>query len=394
LLEQPHIDPADDLICLGHGEDTETTAGSMTPSIVQTSLFAKPTLDALMAALSAEHRSNVYTRGQNPTVEAVERKLARLERGEAAKCMASGMGAISAALFGLLEAGSHVLFVNQTYGPTLQLADRLEAYGVEHDLLLELDMASIEAAMRPNTRIVWLESPGTMTFRMVDVGSVAALARRRGALSVIDNSWATPLFQKPLTRGVDLVIHTASKYIGGHSDVMAGAVVGSAELLERIFYDGFLLLGAALGPVDAWLVNRGLRTLPARMRQHHATGLAVARFLQQHPRVRRVFHPALTAEASLVDSQLTGFSGLLSFELDSDRYDDVATVVDRLGLFRIGVSWGGVESVVISPNRGDNIETLAAQGIPPGTIRLSLGLEGSEALIADLDQALGSRGPA
>jgi cystathionine beta-lyase/cystathionine gamma-synthase len=342
--------------------------------------------------LSDERHTNVYTRGQNPTVEAVEAKLARLERGDAAKCMASGMGAISAVLFGLLEAGSHVLFVNQTYGPTLQLAERLRAYGVEHDLLLDLDLKSIEAAMRPNTRIVWLESPGTMTFRLLDVGAVAALAREMGALTAIDNSWATPLFQKPLERGVDLVVHTASKYIGGHSDVMAGAVVGSAELIERIFYDGYLLLGAALGPVDAWLVNRGLRTLPARMRQHHTTGLAVARFLDEHPAVRRVLHPGLTAAPELVDSQLTGFSGLVSFELATDTYEDVAAVIDRLRLFRIGVSWGGVESVVISPNRGDNAAALTDQGISPGTIRLSLGLEGADALIEDLDRALTSQG--
>jgi len=221
LIDEPHIDPDDELICLGHGEDLAAHGGSMSPPIVQTSLFAHDSLDDLMAGLDSEHRHHVYTRGQNPTVEAVERKMARLERGESAKCVASGMGAVSAVLFGLLEAGSHVLFVNQTYGPTLQLAERLRAFGVEHNVVLDLESETIAAAIRPTTRIVWMESPGTMTFRLLDVGAIAELAHRHGALAVIDNTWATPLFQKPLVAGVDLVVHTATKYLGGHSDLTA-----------------------------------------------------------------------------------------------------------------------------------------------------------------------------
>ncbi len=390
MIETPRIDPDDELVCLGHEEDLAARGGSMTPPIVQTSLFAHPSHRDLAAGLAAEHRHRVYTRGQNPTVEALEAKLARLERGEAAKCVASGMAAVSSVLFGLLEAGSHVLFVNQTYGPTLELAGRLGAFGVEHDVVLDLDPERVAEKLRPATRLVWIESPGTMLFRLVDVAAVATLARQRGASTVLDNSWSTPLYQKPLERGVDLVIHSATKYLGGHSDVVAGAVVGRGELLERIFYRGYLLLGGALGPIDAWLVDRGLRTLPARMRQHHAGGLAVARFLAGHPMVRRVFHPGVAGEPALVASQLRGFSGLLSFELDRESYRDVAGFVDRLRRFRVGVSWGGVESLVLAPNRGTNAEALAAQGIPPGTVRLSVGLEAAELLIEDLDRALGS----
>jgi cystathionine beta-lyase/cystathionine gamma-synthase len=388
LIDTPRIDPEDELICLGHGEDLEASGGAMSPPIVQTSLFAHETLDELMTGLSAEHRSHVYTRGQNPTVEAVETKLAQLERGEAAKCLASGMGAVSGVLFGLLEAGSHILFVNQTYGPTLQLAERLQAFGVKHDLVLDLNPEAIEAAIRPTTRIVWMESPGTMTFRLLDIAAVAEIARRHGALSAIDNTWATPLFQKPITAGVDLVMHTATRYLGGHSDLTAGVIVGPTDLLERIFYASYLLLGAALGPVDAWLVNRGLRTLPTRMRRHHANGLEVARFLVDHPRVRQVFHPGLVADPVLVEKHLSGFAGLLSFELDARSYEEVASVVDRLRLFRIGVSWGGVESLVIAPNRGDNAEVPAANEVPASTVRLSVGLEDPGALIDDLRQAL------
>jgi cystathionine beta-lyase/cystathionine gamma-synthase len=385
LLETPNIDPQDELICLGHGEDLEANLGSMSPPIVQTSLFAHPTLEDLDAGLSAEHRRHVYTRGQNPTVEAVESKIARLEHAEAAKCAGSGMGAVSATLFALLEQGSHVLFVNQTYGPTLQMAARLATYGVEHDLVLDLDVASIAAAIKPNTRLIWLESPGTMTLRMLDLAAVSRLAREHDALTVIDNSWATPLFQKPIDHGIDLVVHTASKYLGGHSDVMAGVVCGSEALLERIFYDGYLLLGAALGPMDAWLINRSMRTLPARMRQHHSDGLAVARFLAGHPRVRQVFHPGLSGNGALIAKQLKGFSGLLSFELDAPDHAATARFINALELFRIGVSWGGVESLVLSASRSD--EKLPAEGVPARTVRLSVGLEGAAALIADLGQA-------
>jgi len=390
MTENPRIDPADELVCLGHHEDLADQGGAMSPPIVQTSLFAHPSADDLTAGLGAEHRSHVYTLGQNPTVEAVEAKLARLERGEGCKVLASGMAAISAVFIGLLESGAHVLFVNNTYGPTLELAERLRVFGVEHDVVLSPDLDRIAAAMKPSTRLVWVESPGTMLFRVVDIAGIARLAGDRGALTAIDNSWATPLFQKPLELGVDLVIHAATKYLGGHSDVIAGAVIGSAELLEKIFYNSYLLLGGALGPFDAWLVNRGLRTLPNRMRQHHADGLELARYLSEHSKVRRVFHPGLVGEPALVDRQLSGFSGLFSFEVDTEDYSQVAAFVDRLQLFRIGVSWGGVESLALTPNRNTNAAELAAQQIPPGTVRLSVGLEGSAALINDLDQALES----
>lgn len=379
------IDEEDELVCLGHGEDPAEHRGALTPPIFQSALFAQPSLGRLAAGLASEHDHRLYSRGNNPTVGAVEAKLARLERGEACRCLASGMAAVSAVLSSLLVAGDHVLVVNQVYGPTLELLRRLERLGVRHDVTLELDPAAVAAALEKETKLLWLESPGTMLFRTVDVAALSALARARGIVTVLDNSWATPLFQKPLTRGVDLVVHSATKYLGGHSDVVAGAVVGSAARLERLFHDALLLDGGVLSPFDAWLLNRGLRTLPVRMRRHHESGLAVARFLAAHPRVRRVFHPALEAAAP---GSLTGFSGLLSFDLGTASWDDLARFVDRLRRFRIGVSWGGVESLVLTPNRGGNAAALAAQGIPPALVRLSVGLEPPDVLIADLEQAL------
>jgi cystathionine beta-lyase/cystathionine gamma-synthase len=386
-LPEPRIDPEDELVCLGHDEDLAAQGGALAPPIVQTSLFAQASLADLMTGFGAEHRHHVYTRGQNPTVEAVEHKLARLEGGAACKCFGSGMAAVSAVLMGLLASGDHVLFVNNTYGPTIQLAAHLRRFGVAFDVVLDLEPEAVAAALRPETKLLWVESPGTMTFRVADLRALAALARERGITSVIDNSWATPLYQKPLALGIDLAVHSATKYVGGHSDVVAGAVVGGEELMERIFYGAFLLNGGILGPFDAWLLNRGLRTLPVRMRQHHRDALEVARFLDQHAGVRQVFHPGLRPDA-LVREQLRGFSGLFSFELDTESFEDVERFVDSLERFRIGVSWGGVESLVITPNNGRNAASLRGRRIPPGTVRLSIGLEGAGVLIADLERAL------
>ncbi len=383
-----NLDPKDIATCLGQDEDFAGRNGAMMPPVVQTSLFAFSTLDELVDGLSAEHENFVYSRGQNPTVEVLEKKLAKLERGESCKCVASGMAAISAVLVGLLEAGDHILFVNQTYGPTLQLAEHLSRFGVEHEVVLDLDPGAIETAVKDNTRLIWIESPGTMLNRLVDIAAVAAVAKKRGILTAMDNTWATPLLQKPITQGVDLVVHTCSKYIGGHSDVMAGAVIGSKKLMEQIFYRSYLLLGASLGPSDAWLLIRGLRTLPVRLRQHEENVLIVGEFLKSHSKVKRVYHPAFTENSENVESELAGYTGLLSFELHKSDFETVKNVINSLRLFRIGVSWGGVESLVITPARENNADALAVNGLPEGLIRLSVGLEDSKDLIDDLGEAL------
>lgn len=396
-MPEPWIDPADELTCLGHDEDIEAQQGALAPPVVQTSLFAQANFDELIHNLGHEFRGRIYTRGNNPTVQAVEQKIAALERGDSARLFGSGMGAVHAALTGLVGAGDHVLFVGQTYGPTLQLARRMERFGVDHSVVFEVDLEAVERASRPNTKLIWLESPSTMIFQRFDVASVIERVRSvagEGVRSVLDNSWATPLFQKPLEAGVDLVVHSATKYIGGHSDVVAGALVGDDETMECLFFDSFLLGGAPLGPWDAWLLNRGLRTLPMRMRQHHRSGFEVARFLGSRPEVRRVFHPGLVAEPddlNDVPSGLGGWSGLLAFELDvapERTVDAIRRLLDSLRRFRLGVSWGGVESLAIAPARDDNQETLERQGIPYALVRLSVGLEPTDVLCADLAQAL------
>jgi cystathionine beta-lyase/cystathionine gamma-synthase len=375
------ISPDDIRICLEDQPAREPGVEPMATPIVQTSLFAFPDYDAYLAASAAENKNNVYTRGQNPTVEVLEKKLAALERGEACKAFGSGMAAVSAVIMGLLSAGDHILFVNHTYGPTIKLAKHLKRFGIEHTLLLDLEPDDVRGALRPNTKMVWLESPGTMMFRTLDISAIADIAREHGALTCIDNSWASPLFQKPITHGVDIVMHSATKYIGGHSDVVAGAVITTAERMEQIFFRAFALNGGILHPFDAWLVLRGLRTMPVRMQQHEADALRVAEHLRTRSEVTAVNHPAFAKPSQA----LTGHSGLFSFELVKGEFEQVKRFINGLKRFRIGVSWGGVESLVISPNRGNNIASLDSQRIPHGLIRLSIGLEGADVLIDDIN---------
>lgn len=382
------IDPDDIATCI---EDLLPAPGGppvpMAAPMVQTSLFAFPDFDALVDGLADERGHHVYSRGANPTVELLAHKMAHLERADAALCFASGMAAVSAVMLGLLRAGDHVLFVNNTYGPTLQLAAHLRQFGIEHDVVLDTAPDAVRRGLRPATRLVWVESPGTMLFRLADIAAMAAVAREHGALTCVDNSWATPLLQKPITLGADLVVHSATKYIGGHSDVVAGVVAGGEALVQRIFENAFMLNGGILAPHDAWLLLRGLRTLPVRLEQQGAAALQVAEYLREQPRVERVFHPAFE-HADDTSAGLRGHSGVFSFALRDASFAEVRTFINALRRFRIGVSWGGVESLVISPARRDNADALAAAGIPAGLVRLSIGLEGAGALIDDIAAAL------
>lgn len=379
------IDPDDDLICL---RAEPGASGAVLPPIVQASLFRKARIEELLAGLDREHTDFVYSRGNNPTVAALETALARLERGEAAKCVASGMAAVSAVLFGLLKSGDHVLFVNDIYGPTIELAERLRDFGVAHSRIFTTGADAVAAAMTPATKIVYLESPGSMLFGLAPIAAIAALAKASGALTVIDNTVATPLLQKPLTFGADLVIHSCTKYIGGHSDAVGGAVIGSQALVERIFYKSYMLLGGAMAPMHAFLFLRGLMTLPTRIARHSADAAEIAKRLSAHKRVRRVYHPALeTAAAPLFAAQMRAHSGLFSLEIDAAGFDDLLARVNRLALFGKAVSWGGAESLVITGHKKDP-GAQSTSRIPATLIRLSVGLEGVDTLTRDLEGAL------
>ncbi|MEV4071040.1 PLP-dependent aspartate aminotransferase family protein [Nonomuraea fuscirosea] len=378
----------DDWICGRLGEDEPWVLGAVNPPVYENSVFTFETAEELGEAIKNEDERYVYWRGTNPTVDLAQRKLAALERGERAKCFGSGMGAISATISSLVSAGDHVLVLGAVYGPTTQFLRYLEKFGVTHTHVE--DLAHCDSAIRGSTRLLYFESPSYMAYQVVDIAGITAWAREHGLVTVMDNTWSTPLFQKPLTMGVDLVVHSLSKYIGGHSDLVGGVVVGPARLVRPLALTEYQLYGAAMSPHDAAKVIKGLRTLPVRMAAHQERGLAVAAFLNDHPGVRAVNHPGLPSHPghAVALRQMSGFSSLFSVELDTESREKVATFLDKLRHFRIGVSWGGFESLVNAPALSTEESVRATMGIPVGLVRLSVGLEPADTLIKDLGLAL------
>ncbi|WP_299821513.1 PLP-dependent transferase [uncultured Jannaschia sp.] len=372
--------------------DTDT-GGAAVPPIHQTSLFTFDSVDAMEAAFRAPERHSIYTRGLNPTVRAFERKVAAMERCENARGFASGMGAISATLLGLLRTGDKVVCVRHVYPDTYRiLTGLMERMGIEAVFVDGANHGAVRDALR-GARMLYLESPTSMTFEVHDIAALAWIAREAGAVSVIDNSWASPAFQRPAEHGVDLVIHSASKYLSGHSDTVAGIVCGPAEWIGEINRVAYPSLGAKLSPFDAWLLIRGMRTLPMRMRQHHRAGLEIATRLAAHPAVARVRHPGLGDAAA---GTLSGYSGLFAIHLQGGARAARA-FCDRLRIVRLGVSWGGHESLafpsqlgLIQPGLTNSFE---AFGIPDDMVRLHVGLEDVEDLWRDIEQALGTEAP-
>ncbi|MEW1838344.1 PLP-dependent aspartate aminotransferase family protein [Nonomuraea angiospora] len=378
----------DEWICGRLGEDEPWALGAVNPPVFENSVFTFGTAQELGEAIRNEDERYVYWRGTNPTVDLAQRKLAALERGERAKCFGSGMGAISATISSLVKAGDHVLVLGAVYGPTTQFLRYLEKFGVTHTHVN--DLAECDSAIRASTRLLYFESPSYMAYAVVDIAEVTAWARERGLVSVMDNTWSTPIFQKPLTMGVDLVVHSLSKYIGGHSDLVGGVVVGPSRLIRPLALTEYQLYGAAMSPHDAAKVIKGLRTLPVRMAAHQERGLAVAEFLTGHPAVRAVNHPGLASHPGhdIAKRQMAGFSSLFSLVLDTESRQEVGLFLDKLRHFRIGVSWGGFESLVNAPALSTEESVRATMGIPVGLVRLSVGLEPADTLIKDLGLAL------
>jgi cystathionine beta-lyase len=367
-------------------DDRERHGGGAAPPIYRTSLFTFADCEAFARAYRGEGERPTYTRVGNPTTRILEQKIADLEGAEECIALASGMAAVSATLFGLLSQGDHVVMLASAYGPTLALArGMLHRFGVEVSFVAAADFDGLEARLRPRTRLLYLESPASLTFDILDLEAIARTARARGLITVLDNSWATPLFQQPLCWGIDLALHSGTKYISGHSDVLLGLVAGPGALIGRL-RDAAIALGGALSPEDAFLAIRGLRTLPIRMARHQESALAIARRLAADPRVRRVLHPGLPSfpRHELAARQLSGYSGLFSFEIAGDP----RRFADALEVFRIGVSWGGFESLAL-PLRMTLPADPAANPRPDvadGLVRLSIGLEDAQDLIDDLER--------
>ena len=373
-------DPGFETLCAHAGEDPARFLGAPVPPIYQNSLFTAPDAETFLRR-SQEYS---YTRDGNPTTDVLERKLAALERTEAARCFGSGMAAVAAAVLHAVRAGDHLVAVETAYGPTRRfLTEYLPRFGVSVSYVAGTDPQQFVDALRPETRLFYLESPTSLVFHLQDLPAVAALAKERGITTVVDNSWASPYFQNPAEFGIDLVLHSATKYLGGHSDIVAGVVMGPKERLEELKAWEGRLLGGILDPFAAWLMLRGIRTLPVRMDRHQQTGLAAAAFLEGHAQVARVYYPGLSShpQYELGRRLMRGNSGLLSFQLKEPGREAVCQVVDRLRYFGIGVSWGGFESLAIPV-------LLNAEGEPGWGIRIHVGLETAEDLLDDLDHAL------
>jgi len=382
---------------LHEGDNRTAHHGAVNPPIYHTSLFTFPNLRAFLERKNEANSHHTYTRESNPTIQALEQKIAMLEDADRCIATASGMGAISAAILAVPHAGDHVLVVDTCYGPTREFMDEVMAgLGVE-TTYFHPELDDLTGLLRPNTRLVYLESPGSHSFHIQNLARLSRQARLHGAVTIADNSWATPLYQQPHRLGIDIVVHSGTKYIAGHSDVVVGLVTvrestEGGALYQRVRQVA-ILLGATLGPAEAFLVQRGLRTLSVRMPQLQANGLIVARWLHAHPKVRRVLHPGLPdfPRHQLAKEQMSGWSSLFTVELhppaDSEQRH---RFVDSLRLFSIGVSWGGYESLIVPLLA--NTPAVAAQhrrvDLSDDCYRMSIGLEDADDLIADLEQGL------
>ncbi len=380
------------------GEARFRGAHSLTVPVVQSAVFTFATCEALQeyneeSMFLEQPARDGYGRYGNPTVRAAEAKLAALEGGEDAILVSSGMGAVTSLLLLLLRAGEHVILTDECYHSTLQFGvEALPRWGIEATFVRHGDYDALEAAIRPNTRLIFGESPTNPFNHCLDLHRVAAIARRHNLLTAIDSTFATPVNLKPLAFGIDLVVHSVTKYLGGHNDLMAGVIVGRADLTAPLRQmQG--LLGNIVAPQTAWLILRGVKTLALRLERHNANGLALARFLEGHPKVRRVWYPGLEShrDHALARATQHGFGGVVSFEIEGG-VEEAWRFINALRVATIGPSLGGVETLV-SP-----YALMAYASVPPDErlklgirdelVRLCCGIEETADLLADVEQAL------
>jgi cystathionine gamma-lyase/cystathionine beta-lyase/cystathionine gamma-lyase/homocysteine desulfhydrase len=371
-------------ICLHAGQEPDPSTGAIITPIYQTSTYVQEAL--------GRHKGFEYARTQNPTRMALERNLAAIERGREAFAFASGMAAIGA-IATMLESGNHVIVSDNVYGGTYRLFDQvLTRSRLTFTYVDMTDVAALERAFTPATRLLFAETPSNPLMKLIDLAQVAALAHARSARLIVDNTFASPCLQQPLTLGADLVVHSTTKYLNGHSDSVGGVVIAvredDAEWLRFVQNAE----GAILSPFDSWLVLRGTKTLPLRMAQHNANGLALARFLEGHRKVQRVYYPGLAShpQHDLAARQMRGFGGMVSFEMGS--LEAARRVLDSVRLMSLAESLGGVETLISHPASMTHASVpaahRAAMGLTDGLVRVSVGIEDIDDLTADLDRAL------
>ncbi|GBC77152.1 L-methionine gamma-lyase [bacterium HR08] len=366
---------------------------SVAPPIFQTAVFELE--DAAAGARFAQEiaPTEYYTRWGNPTTRQAEEIIAALEGGERALLLASGMAAIATAVLACARSGDHIVAGRSLYAATMELfRHTLPQLGIEVTFVTPTDPENFRRALRPNTKLIYVETPSNPRLDLTDLQAVARLAREHGAFIIADNTFATPYNQRPLRLGIDAVVHSATKYLGGHHDLTAGAIVGSAAFIERCWRQA-KLFGPTLSPFEAWLLIRGMKTFGLRLERQNANAQRIAEFLDAHPKIARVFYPGLPShpQHDLARRQMRGFGGMLAFEVKGGR-EAGRRLVESLRVITLAVSLGGVTSLIQHPASMSHgpipEEERRATGITEGLIRLSVGIEDAEDLIADLEQAL------
>jgi methionine-gamma-lyase len=374
------------------GEDKFHKAASVGVEIARTANFTFASTEEMKRWAEGKSPAYIYTRYGNPTLTIAEKKIAALEGAEDAVVAASGMAAISSALLSVLKAGDEVIATRQVYGGTYRMMrDMFPRMGiaVRH---VEADLAGIERLVNPRTKALYIETPTNPTLRLVDLHKAVAFAKEWDLISLIDNTFASPVLQKPIEMGFDLVLHSATKYLAGHSDVIAGAAAGREALIKEIRHM-IIYLGASMDPEAAFLLIRGMKTLEVRMRRQCATAMTLAKYLEKHPKVARVHYPGLASHPDhrLAKRQMSGFGAMLAFDLKGGL-TAARRFCDRARIFLLAASLGGVDSLVVLPiytsHYNMSLAELRAASVEPGTVRLSVGLEDAEDLIEDLRQAL------
>lgn len=371
-------------------EEREHYFNAVSPPIMQTSNFVFNTVDEMRKAFADEYSVFLYSRGKNPTTEILRRKLAALDGAEDCLVFGSGAAAIFASVFANVKSGDHIVSVNKPYTWAQRMFDViLPKFGVSTTYIDGRDIANFERAILPNTSVIYLESPNSWDFALQDLKAVAELAKSEGIVTIIDNSYCTPLYQKPIEMGIDLSLQTATKYISGHSDTLGGVLSGSKAMMERIFNSEFMTVGSGIAPFNAWLLIRGLRTLPARLDRITASTDHVLAFLKQHPRVESVLFPLDESfpQYELAKKQLKGGCGLLTFTMKADNIRQIEKFCEDLQHISMAVSWGGHESLIIPKCSGIQSEDFDIANPEHRMLRLYVGLEDPGYLVNDLSQA-------
>lgn len=373
------------------GEERDRYFNAISPPIIQSSNFASPNVAAMRSCLQHEFEEPFYTRGYNPTVAILRKKLAALEGAEDALAVSSGSAAVALAVMANVKAGDHAICVNKPYSWTNKLFNTLlRQYGVETTMIDGENPENFAKAIQPNTKLIYLESPNSLTFELQDIAAVANIAKANNITTIIDNSYSTPLYQQPIAMGIDLVVHSATKYLNGHSDIVAGVVCGSKEMIGRIFASELMTYGSIISPNDAWLMIRGLRTLPVRLEKSNENAAKVVEFLENHPKVEQVIYPFSKSfpQYELAKKQMKGCGGLFSVLLKADSIAQVEVFCDSLKYFLLACSWGGHESLAFPSCALLTSQSYDNPHIKWNMIRFYVGLEDPAVLIADLKQAL------